>query len=56
MLHLHDALPLERLRARNAHGDHPFAVTEEQFRQFRKHFTPPSPGEGFNIVEHLQEA
>lgn len=43
---------LARLRKRNASGDHPFAVTEEQFRQFSRHFVAPSPGEGFNIVMH----
>ncbi len=39
-----------RLRARNATGDHPFAATDEQFKQLTKHFVPPSPEEGFNIV------
>lgn len=47
-----DDLCLARLRQRNAQGDHPFAVTEEQFRRFSKHFVAPSPDEGFNIVLH----
>jgi predicted kinase len=47
-----DALCLARLRERNASGDHPFAVTEEQFRQFTRHFVEPAPDEGFNIVVH----
>lgn len=58
-LHLLDAsdeLCLARLRARNARGGHPFAVTEELFRQFTSHFVPPSPNEGFEIVVHLQDS
>lgn len=47
-----DEVCLARLRQRNAHGDHPFAATEEQFRQFSRHFVAPSPDEGFNIVVH----
>ena len=47
-----DELCLARLRERNAYGDHPFAVTEAQFRQFSKHYVAPSPEEGFNIVVH----
>lgn len=50
-----DELCLARLRERNAHGDHQFAVTEEQFRQFSKRFVAPLPDEGFNIVAHDQE-
>jgi hypothetical protein len=45
-----DELCLARLRRRNAVGEHPFAVTEEQFRQFSGHFAPPAPEEGFNVV------
>ena len=45
-----DALCLERLHRRNAAGDHPFAATEEQFRQISKHFEPPAPDEGFDLV------
>lgn len=47
-----DELCLRRLRNRNAQGDHPFAATEEQFRQFSKHFVAPSQAEGFNLVMH----
>lgn len=54
LLNAHDALCLARLRERNAHGEHPFAVTEAQFRRFSAHFVPPSPEEGFNIVVHDQ--
>lgn len=47
-----DELCLARLRERNAQGTHPFAVTEEQFHRFSRHFEAPSPEEGFTIVMH----
>jgi predicted kinase len=47
-----DHVCIERLRRRNAGGDHPFAATEEQFSQFSKHFAMPTPDEGFAIVMH----
>lgn len=47
-----DEVCMARLLARNAQGDHPFAATEEQFRQISKHFVAPSPDEGVNIVLH----
>jgi predicted kinase len=54
-LHLLDApdeVCLDRLRTRNSLGDHPFAVTEAQFRLFSGHFAGPRPEEGFNLVRH----
>ena len=47
---------LERLRLRNASGQHPFSVSEEQFRQLCKHFVPPTKEEGFEIVTHRYDA
>lgn len=47
-----DALCLDRLRARNAAGHHPFAVTDAQFHEITKHYQEPSPSEGFNIIRH----
>jgi predicted kinase len=47
-----DEVCLERLRARNAEGDHPFAVTEAEFRKISDYFVVPSPGEGFDVVVH----
>lgn len=47
-----DEVCLARLRERNHQGDHPFAVTEAQFRQFSSHFQVPSPDEGFDVVSH----
>lgn len=52
VLAVSDKVCLARLRARNAQGDHPFAVTEAQFHQFTRHFVAPSPVEGFNLVVH----
>ncbi|OAN67330.1 cell division protein ZipA [Rhodobacteraceae bacterium EhC02] len=56
VLDVPDEVCIARLHARNAQGDHPFAVSEEQFRQISKHFVPPSPEEGFNIVLHHLDA
>lgn len=50
-----DEVCLERLHKRNKQGDHPFAATEAQFRQFSKYFVAPSPDEGFNVVMHEEE-
>ena len=50
LLDVPDEVCLARLRARNAGGDHPFGVNEAQFRQVSKHFRPPTPDEGFNVV------
>lgn len=47
-----DEVCLARLRMRNSRGDHPFAVTEAQFRQFSSHFVAPTQDEGFNVVRH----
>lgn len=55
VLHVLDATDevcLARLHARNAQGDHPFAVTEEQFHRVTAHFVPPTAEEGFNVVTH----
>lgn len=52
LLDVPDAVCLERLRARNAAGTHPFAVTEEQFRRITAAFVPPSEDEVFTVVRH----
>ncbi|MTI42733.1 putative kinase [Roseibium hamelinense] len=46
---------LERLRARNASGTHPFHVSEELFRRFSSYYEPPTPEEGFNLIWHHAE-
>ena len=47
-----DAVCLDRLRARNADGTHPFAATEAQFEQMSRHFSPPTEAEGFTLIHH----
>ncbi|PHP67432.1 cell division protein ZipA [Zhengella mangrovi] len=47
-----DEVCLARLARRNAGGDHPFAVTEEQFHRMSRYYVEPTAGEGFNIVSH----
>ncbi|WP_240672033.1 AAA family ATPase [Tropicibacter alexandrii] len=50
VLDVPDAVCLKRLKARNARGDHPFAVTEAQFHRFSAHFVWPTAEEGLSIV------
>ena len=52
VLDVPDAVCLQRLRIRNAQGDHPFQVTEAQYLRFSKHFVPPTPDERFNVIRH----
>ncbi|HEY2876794.1 MAG TPA: ATP-binding protein [Reyranella sp.] len=46
------AVCLQRLRERNASGTHEFHVTDAEFAQFTRHYLPPSPEEGFNVIVH----
>lgn len=41
-----------RLRARNAAGEHEFAASDAEFNLITRHFVPPGPEEGFNVVIH----
>jgi predicted kinase len=52
LLNVPDAICKQRLRARNDGGEHPFRVSEAEYDQFTKHFMPPEPGEGFNVIAH----
>ncbi|MBS0527478.1 MAG: ATP-binding protein [Proteobacteria bacterium] len=52
VLDVPDAICLQRLRQRNASGVHEFHVTDAEFEQFTRHYLPPSPDEGFNVVVH----
>lgn len=52
VLDVPDEICLERLKARNAAGTHPFAPTEAQFHAFMKHLVPPTKAEGFNLIRH----
>jgi len=42
----------QRLRRRNAGGEHQFQVSDAEFEQFTAHFAPPAPEEGFNVIVH----
>jgi predicted kinase len=47
-----DEVCRQRLRARNAGGEHPFQVSDAEYEQFSRYFVLPSPDEGFNVVRH----
>ena len=47
-----DAICKQRLRQRNASGEHQFQVSDEEFGQFTAHFVPPAADEGFNVIVH----
>ncbi|QFT74854.1 ATP-binding protein [Ruegeria sp. THAF33] len=47
-----DEVCLDRLHGRNKEGAHAFATTDDQFRRIARHFVPPSPDEGFQIITH----
>jgi predicted kinase len=52
LLDLPDDVCKQRLRDRNARGGHPFQVTNAEYDQFTRHFVPPGPDEGFNVIVH----
>lgn len=41
-----------RLHLRNGAGTHPFATSDAQFDLISRHFVPPSPTEGFDLLRH----
>ena len=41
-----------RLAERNAAGTHPFTLSPEQFDRLGRHFVPPTPEEGVEVVVH----
>ena len=51
-LDIPDEVCKQRLRRRNASGEHQFQVSDAEFEQFTAHFVPPSPEEGFNVIIH----
>ena len=51
-LDVSDAVCLQRLRQRNAGGEHPFQVSDAEYDQFTRYFVPPGLDEGFNVVVH----
>ena len=52
LLDVPDAVCRQRLRARNEGGEHPFQVSDADYDLFTRHFVPPRPDEGFNVVVH----
>ena len=53
-LDIPDEICLQRLRARNAAGAHPYQATDADFALFTRYFVPPAPEEGFTIVVHVE--
>jgi predicted kinase len=51
-LDIPDAICRQRLRQRNASGEHAFQVSDAEYDQFTSYFVAPGPGEGFNVVVH----
>ena len=47
-----DSICKQRLRQRNADGEHPYQVSEATYELFTSYFVPPAPDEGFNVVIH----
>lgn len=47
-----DEVCKQRLRARNAAGDHPFQASDEQFDLITSYFVAPCAQEGFDVVHH----
>ena len=45
-----DEVCRERLRSRNAAGEHEFAATDAQFDEITSYFEPPSEAEGISFV------
>jgi predicted kinase len=45
-----DAVCRQRLRERNAEGQHDFAASDAEFDQITRHFVAPSDEEGFNLI------
>ncbi|WP_420332648.1 AAA family ATPase [Roseibium sp.] len=52
LLDVSDEICKERLRKRNASGEHEFQVSDEQFDRVSRHFQRPTEAEGFQIRVH----
>lgn len=52
LLDVPDALCRERLRARNASGEHVYTIDDATYDAFMEYFVPPAPEEGFNVIVH----
>jgi predicted kinase len=52
LIDMPDTICKQRLRERNAAGEHPFQVSDAEYELFTRYFVPPAPDEGFNVVVH----
>ncbi|WP_306143887.1 ATP-binding protein [Roseibium sp. MMSF_3412] len=52
LMDVSDEICKERLRKRNASGEHEFQVSDEQFDRVSQHFQPPTKAEGFQVRIH----
>jgi hypothetical protein len=52
LLDVPDMICKQRLRERNADGNHPFQVSEVEYDLFTSYFVPPQLSEGFNVIVH----
>lgn len=52
LLDVPDTICKQRLRERNAGGEHPWQVSEAEYDLFTSYFVPPGPTEGFNVIVH----
>ena len=52
LLDVPDTVCRQRLRERNARGEHPFQASEAEYDLFMSHFVPPRRDEGFNVIVH----
>jgi predicted kinase len=53
-LDLSDDACKQRLRKRNAAGEHVFQTSDENFDLVTSYFVPPTASEGFNIIRHAE--
>jgi predicted kinase len=52
LLDVPDTICKQRLRERNAGGEHPYQVSEAEYDLFTSYFVRPAPGEGFSVIVH----
>src|SRR5258708_21708143 len=55
LLDVPDTICKQRLRERNAGGEHPFQVNEAEYDLFTSYFVPPGPDEGFNVISSFTD-
>jgi predicted kinase len=53
LLDVPDKICKQRIRERNARGEHQFQVTDAEYEQFTRYFVPPGVDEGFTVISHV---